>query len=129
MKLAKARLVRMYKIERVRPESRVEMFFGDYQDHDQQRFLHEVQQAALSVRDSNGSFDVLADFTDSVVMPQEISKQSADLATWFLTNGMRKSANIIRNATQRMQIKRVTARDERFGYFENRAQAESWLGS
>jgi hypothetical protein len=117
----------MYKIERVPSKHRVEMFLDNYEGHDQQRFLREVQQTAISVRNTDGSFDVLADFTESIVMPQEISQESADLAAWLVTNGMRRSANIIRNATQRMQIKRVTAHDERFGYFENRAEAETWL--
>ncbi len=70
---------------------------------------------------------MISDFSRSMVMPQDIAHESKNLAIWLIENGLRKSANILQSATQRMQIARVTQRDEKFAYFTSREEAAAWL--
>jgi len=117
----------MHSIEKLTSKHRIVIQFGSYVDHDPDAFAIELKQAAFDVKGSLGEFDILADFTESMVMPQDAAKSSEDVISWCLANGMRKSANVIQNVTQRMQVKRVTEQDPRFGYFGTREQAAEWL--
>lgn len=117
----------MYEIEKDPVKRRVILRLDKYEDHDSPRFIHDLQHAALSVKGADPTFDILADFSDSMVMPQHIAQESADIAAWLMANGLRKSANVSRSVTQKMQVRRVTHQDKRFGLFETRADAEAWL--
>ena len=117
----------MYTIDKVPSKHRIVIEFDKYHDHDQMKFLDDLQAAALSVRSVDRQFDMLADFTQSMVMPQDIAKDSVSLSDWLIKNGMRRSANMTQSMTQRMQISRVTDQSARFGYFATRAEGEHWL--
>lgn len=119
----------MYTIRPILSKNRVEVVFDDFRDHDAERFAADLQSAVQSAKDENGRFDILLDMSNSVVMPQDIAAKSEADAKWLNDNGLRKSANIIQSITQRMQVKRVTSQDSRYGFFETRAEAEEWLAS
>lgn len=119
----------MYTIEELHSKRRVVLTLGRYEDYDRTQFHAEMKRAALSVRGSHGYFDILADFSDSMVMPRDVAQDSEDMASWFLANGLRRSANISRSVTQQMQIRRVTREAERFGLFATREEGERWLDS
>ena len=117
----------MYTIEEVPAKNRIVVIFDRFEDHDRTQFISDIQRAALKVRSSERHFDMLADFTQSMVMPQPIAKDSITLSDWLLENGLRKSANIMVSITQRMQVARVTDHDKRYDFFETRAEGERWL--
>lgn len=117
----------MYTIRSVPSKHRFELVFDNYQDHDHERFVEDIEKSVLKVRDRQGRFDMLADFTSSIVMPQDIAEGSRDLVVWLIANGLRKSANVLQSATQQMQIQRVTEQDSKFAYFDTFEEAEEWL--
>jgi len=117
----------MYKIERIPSKHRVVIEFDRFEDHDRAKFLDDLQAAAFAVRSKARHFDILADFTRSVVMPQDIAKDSISLSDWLIKNGLRRSANITQSMTQRMQIASVTKQNAHFGHFSTRAEGEHWL--
>lgn len=117
----------MHIIKCLPSKHRVIMTFVHYDDHDPDRFLKETHEAVLSVKGASQSFDLLADFSAIMVMPQDIAQESEALASWLVSNGLRRSANIIGTITQRMQIQRVTDRDSKFGYFQTLEEGEAWL--
>ena len=117
----------MYSIERNLSKKRVLLQLDKYEDHDGPRFVKELQSAALSVKGSGDHFDILADFSNSIVMPQDVANDSEAIAQWLLENGLRRSANVSQSITQHMQVKRVTKKDDKFGLFATRAEAEKWL--
>ncbi len=119
----------MYKIEKDLLKQRLTLTLDRYSDHDRMQFHDDMKQAALEIMRIKGHFDILADFTDSIVMPRDIAEDSEDMASWFVLNGLRRSANISQSFTQKMQIGRVTRRNDRFRIFTTRIEAEAWLES
>lgn len=119
----------VYTIRPIPSKNRVEVVFNDFRDHDAERFAAELQSAVQSAKNEDGRFDIVLDMSNSVVMPQDIAAKSEANAKWLNDNGLRKSANIIQSITQRMQVKRVTSQDSRYGFFETGAEAEEWLAS
>ena len=119
----------MYTIEEIPSKRRIVLLLDRYEDHDRPQFQRDMKLAALSVKGGHGHFDILADFSNSMVMPRVIANDSEDMAAWFITNGLRRSANISQSVTQQMQIRRVTRQDERFGLFSTREEGERWLDS
>ncbi len=123
-----ARLVSsVYQITEILPKRRVVLQLDQFGDHDRNAFMRDMKQAALNVRALEGYFDILADFSNSIVMPRDIADDSEDMAAWFISNGLRRSANVSQSVTQQMQIRRVTRHDTKFAIFRTRAEAESWL--
>lgn len=116
----------MHSIKLVPEARRIDIILDRFDDHDNTLFMQDVQQAALNVS-SGRPFDMLCDFSQSMVMPQDIADNSKELAEWLLANGLRKSANIMQSTTQRMQIARVTQRDKKFAYFSTCKEALAWL--
>ncbi|MEL7190254.1 MAG: hypothetical protein AAGK17_11930 [Pseudomonadota bacterium] len=113
-----------------KPENhRVEVTFEGPHDYDHVAFSAELREAVLSIRSSDGHFDLLVDFSKGQVLPQEIAHRSEQNIAWCLSQGMRKSANVMPTTTHRMQVKRLSNQDERLGYFPSRPLAESWLES
>jgi hypothetical protein len=119
----------MYTIKPITAKQRVEVVFDDFRDHNAERFRSDLQSAVRTVKRQHEEFDILVDMTKSVVMPQEIARQSEVNAQWLNANGLRKSANIVETITQRMQVKRVTSQDDRYRFFETRTEAEAWFDS
>lgn len=117
----------MYEIRRDYKRRRIVVLLDGYEDHDRPQFQHDVKAAALSVKGGADHFDILADFSNSSVMPRAIADDSEDIAVWFLENGLRRSANVSQSITQRMQIRRVTEHNDLFAMFGSRAEAERWL--
>lgn len=119
----------MYNIEQFPSKRRIKIRFGMFEDHDSSSTLLGIQQAVMNVKGTGEHFDMLTDYTSSMVMPQNIADGSKELAEWLLANGLRRSANIVQSVTHRMQIARVTKRDPRFAFFGTREEAEAWLDS
>jgi hypothetical protein len=117
----------MYCIDTIPSKSRLLMTFEDFANLDFEMFMRDAQAATLQAKGASRHFDILADFSDTMVMPQNIARGSQDIACWFLENGLRRSANVMQSITQRMQIQRVTDRDTKFAYFETHAEAQAWL--
>lgn len=119
----------MYTIRALLERNRVEIIFDGAHDYDYLVFSQELKDAALAVRSNQGHFDLLVDFTAGQVLPQENAAQSERNIAWCIANGMRKSANVMTTIIQKIQVKRVSHRDEKLGYFETREEAEKWLDS
>ena len=117
----------MHTIEEFHTLHRIKLTMQSYEHHDPRAFIEGMQSAALKVKGGSDYFDLLADFSEIMVMPQDIAKQGEDLAEWLVANGLRRSANIVPTTTQKMQIKRVTHRDAKFGFFHDLAAGEAWL--
>ncbi|MEP2735125.1 MAG: hypothetical protein ABJP34_02415 [Erythrobacter sp.] len=117
----------MHTIEELHAKHRIVLTMQSYKDHNPEQFIAETQAAAIKVKGGNHYFDLLADFSLIMVMPQDIAKQSEGLAEWLVANGLRRSANIVPTTTQKMQIQRVTNRDAKFGFFHDLSAAETWL--
>ncbi|MEM8724716.1 MAG: hypothetical protein AAGE86_04250 [Pseudomonadota bacterium] len=119
----------MYRIQGIAPKHRVLVsFHGDF-DFDQSDLDNELKSIAMDVRSAEGHFDLLADFTQAPVMPQDRAQQSEVLIAWCVANGLRKSANVMDTTIQAIQVKRVSAHDEKFRTFTSRREAELWLDS
>ncbi len=117
----------MYEIEEIHAKRRLVLKLDRYKDHDRPQFMQDMKVAALNVKGPHESFDILADFSDSMVMPRDIADDSEDMAAWLVANGLRRSANISQSFTQQMQIRRVTKQNERFAMFATREEGERWL--
>ncbi|NQZ45930.1 MAG: hypothetical protein HRT63_00170 [Erythrobacter sp.] len=117
----------MYTIEKIPSKRRVVLLLDKYQDHDRPQFTRDFQAAVLCVKGGADHFDILADFSGSMVMPQDIATDSMTLAQWLVANGLRRSANVSQSVTQQMQVRRVTANDAHFQMFPTRTIAEAWL--
>ena len=107
----------MYTIEKIPSKRRVVLLLDKYQDHDRPQFTRDFQAAVLCVKGGADHFDILADFSGSMVMPQDIATDSMTLAQWLVANGLRRSANVSQSVTQQMQVRRVTANDAHFQMF------------
>lgn len=119
----------MYSIVPNLAKHRVRVVFANDFEHEQDAFNAELKSAIDQVRADDGHFDLLSDFTDAPVMSQERAKQGEEMVAWCLANGLRRSANVMGTVLQRLQIKRVSANDEKFAYFETCSEAENWLES
>lgn len=119
----------MYTIQTIPAKSRVEIIFRGKHDYDFMQFSEELKAAAILVRSSDRHFDLLVDFTEGQVLPRENAEQSAHNISWCIDHGMRRSANVVSMITQKMQVQRVSERNEILHYFETRTEAERWLDS
>ncbi|MEP3052224.1 MAG: hypothetical protein ABJP48_05705 [Erythrobacter sp.] len=117
----------MYEIHKEPGKNRVAVIFTKNFEHDQEEFSAELKAAAQGVIGPGSHFDLIVDFTAAGPMPQDHAQAGERAVAWCIASGLRKSANIMHTNLQRMQVKRVAARDDRFGYFNSRAEAESWL--
>ena len=117
----------MYAIEENYAKRRLVLLLGQYKDHDRAQFQQDMKVAALNVKGRHDSFDILADFSNSMVMPRDVADDSEDIAAWLIANGLRRSANISQSVTQQMQIRRVTKQNDRFAMFATREEGERWL--
>jgi len=117
----------MYRIAIDERRHRVEFTLsGVYSDDELNRFDRDMMTAARRARGSAGFFDIVADFTQSSVMPQKTAGDSERRAVWCREHGLRRSANITPSALMKMQIERVT-RDPNMRCFATRAEALVWL--
>lgn len=117
----------MYSIEKDHINGRVNATFSGNFEHDAADLVADIKDAIPDVRRSDGTFDLLSDFTDASVMPQDHAQTSEDFLLWLDKNGLRKSAIVMTSITQRMQVQRVSDRNEKLGYFGSRAEAQKWL--
>ncbi|HJQ17947.1 MAG TPA: hypothetical protein VJ859_13225 [Allosphingosinicella sp.] len=106
---------------------RVEFAFsGVYSEVELNRFDRAMMAAALKAKGEADHFDIVADFSESSVMPQKHAGDSERRARWCKAKGLRRSANITPSALMRLQIERVT-KDPDMRCFATRAEALSWL--
>lgn len=117
----------MYKIRKNLDKHRVLVSFEGEFDEDVDQFETEMKDAALGVRSPTGHFDLLADFRNAPAMSQDRAQRSEALVAWCMTKGLRKAASLMNTTIQRMQVKRVSAKDDRFQYFDSVQAAERWL--
>ncbi len=118
----------MYTVTPIPAKNRIDVVFSGDFGHDDAEFREELRAAVEKTRSGEGHFDMLVDFSQAPVMSPEMAKNGEEASAWCVQNGMRKSANLMSSqALLELQEKRVTARDEKFQYFETRADAESWL--
>ena len=117
----------MYSIDPNRQKRRVTLSFDGLMRQDPQVFFKELTDAVKSVRGSEGEWDLLVDFSGTPVMPQDRAKNTAKIFDWCLENDIRKVAAVMETITQRMQLQRVTGRNDKIAYFESRSDAQSWL--
>ena len=119
----------MYSITTNLAKNRVIVVFVNDFEHGQAFFNTELKEAVKRVRAEDRHFDLLADFSTAPVMSQQIAGQGEEMINWCVANGLRKSANVMNTILQRMQVKRVSANDDKFQYFSSLAEAEAWLDS
>ena len=119
----------MYSIMPIRAKNRVVVVFVNDFEHGQAIFNTELKNAVKEVRAEDRHFDLLVDFSTAPVMSQDRAGQGGEMINWCLANGLRKSANVMDTVLQRMQVKRVSANDDKFQYFTSYAEAEAWLAS
>ena len=117
----------MFSIEEDHINGRINATFSGIFEYDAADLVAGIKGAIPNVRRSDGTFDLLSDFTEASVMPQDHAQASEDFLGWLDKNGLRKSAVVMTSVTQRMQVQRVSDRSDKLGYFGNRAEAEKWL--
>jgi len=117
----------MYSITKSLARNRVEITFDGNHDYSSEEFNAELRSAALAVRSAEGVFDLLVDFSKGEVMPQDATIRSQNNIDWCSENGMRKSANIVPTAIQKLQLNRVARGNDRLEFFGTRDEAEAWL--
>lgn len=101
-------------------------FSGAYSDDELDMFDRQMIASARKARGTAGFFDLMADFTESTVMPQKAASDSERRARWCREHGLRKSANVTTSALLKLQIERVT-RDPNMRCFRTRIEALEWL--
>lgn len=95
--------------------------------HDPRLPLREIKRTVPLVRTQSGWFDVLTDYSRVGLIPRNHSRGDERSLQWCRENGLRKCANVLVNAAQRMAVERMTANDPRFDFFLTREEAEHWL--
>jgi hypothetical protein len=119
----------MYQIAVSRANQRVDLdFIGNYTDIDRAELARDLHTAVLQAKARGDHFDLLVDFTQVSVMPQDRTAAARDEIEWCVANGLRRSANVMSSTISKMQVERLSA-DERFQVFANRAGALAWLSS
>ncbi|MEP3052222.1 MAG: hypothetical protein ABJP48_05695 [Erythrobacter sp.] len=117
----------MYKIHPQIQKNRVLIVFDGEFDYDQTEFAEEIKKAVLTVRSTEREFDLLADYSKVTVMDQSRASRSEEIVAWCVDNGLRKSANVMNSALQRIQIKRLASQNDKWKFFETLSEAEMWL--
>ncbi len=117
----------MHLIDRDTKNSRVTLTFIGEMKQDPKAFFAEFVSASQSVRNADGEWDLLLDFSQTHVMPQERAANTQKIFDWCLENGIRKTAFIMQSITQRLQIQRVTERHPKIEFFESASAAADWL--
>ncbi len=119
----------MYKITADPASRRLDVdFVGSYTDIDQAAFAADLRAAVLKLRGGSGHFDLLCDFSQISVMPQDRTADAREQIEWCVANGLRRSANVVSSMISRMQLQRLSA-DDHFQNFASRAEALAWLRS
>lgn len=80
----------------------------------------------LLLADAN-YFDVLVIFESASPASQEGGKVMRAMLRRMAAIGLRKSALVTDSALVRLQGRRLSDRDERFGFFDDRDTADEWL--
>ena len=117
----------MYSVVPKSSHNRLELKFDGHMEQDPAVFFGEFTSAAASVRDESGEWDLLVDFSNTPVMPQERAENTAKIFQWCLSNNVRRIAFVLTSITQKMQIKRVSQSSDKIEYFEEVGAAERWL--
>ena len=117
----------MYSIATDPGNNRILVTFTKDFDYEADDLIAELKGAIAAVKRTDGTFDILSDFTDVSVMPQDHADISEGFLQWLSDNGLRKSANVMKSLIQRMQVNRVSGNNEKIGVFEFRSEAEKWL--
>jgi hypothetical protein len=114
------------KIKAILEKRRVDVTFVGRHTDIPDDWDQQMAEACLQAKGAAGHFDLLTDFSQSSIMPQEVAVNSERTAKWLIENGMRKGASVVDGALQKMQVNRVTANSQ-FQAFEHREEAETWL--
>ena len=117
----------MYRIVPVREKHRVVLDYDGVFDYDPRALQRDLKRCAAQVRCPEGTFDFLADFSMVRAIPEQNLKTGEHIVRWCRENGLRRCANVMVSATQRMAVERRTNNDPRFDFFLTREEAELWL--
>ncbi len=117
----------MYSLNAYRNLGRVVLGFDGEMTQNPAHFFSEFSAAANDARLGRDDWDLLIDFSQTPVMPQDRAQNTARIFAWCLDNAIRKIAVVTANTTQRMQMRRVTERSEKLAFFDSSHEAETWL--
>lgn len=117
----------MYSIITEPERNRLTIAFAGRMEQDPAAFFEELTSAVQRVRERQSAWDLVADFSDTPVMPQDRAQNTIRIFAWFMDNGLRKGSCVLQSVTQKMQIARVTERNDAVKFFETREAAERWL--
>jgi hypothetical protein len=116
----------MEKITANVARKRVEVEFEGNYSGDVAGFAEKLKTSARAAKAGGSHFDILSDFTQSHVLPQQMLGETADVLSWCTDNGLRKAANIVGSVLLKMQLERLAPADS-FRSFISREEAEAWL--
>ncbi|WP_108789348.1 hypothetical protein [Erythrobacter sp. Alg231-14] len=119
----------MYSIIADSRQRRLTLTFSGEMDQDPAAFFEELTSKVQRLRAAGDDWDLLTDFSDTPVMPQDRAQNTVRIFAWFMDNGMRRGACVLQSVTQRMQIARVTGRNDAVVFFDTLSKAESWLNN
>ena len=117
----------MYTLRLTPAHNRVELSFSGHMMQDAEGLFTELTEAALRVRGNSGDWDVLADYSDTPVLPQDRAQNTARILGWCLAHGIRRIAVVSRSVTQTMQLQRLARQNPVVQIFEQRSHAIDWL--
>jgi hypothetical protein len=82
----------MYSIEPDKRRNRLKLSFSGQMQQDPPTFFNELKDGVQSIVSRTGDWDLVVDFTDTPVMPQDRAQNTARIFEWCETNGVRKIA-------------------------------------
>lgn len=108
---------------------RVEITFDGHFIREHDTFDALLKETVSKIRSSDGRFDCLIDMIKAPVAPQEVASRGGDAIQWAISNGLRKGAFVTGSTTGRMQMRRLSERNEKVEYFFCLDEARLWLDS
>jgi hypothetical protein len=105
---------------------RVEVTFVGHYSGDMNKFSNDIKANARAAKAGGRYFDILSDYRQTHVLPQQLLAESTELIQWCVDNGVRKSASVVSSILLKMQLERMTP-DEGFKVFLSRDEAIAWL--
>jgi len=119
----------MHLVKPIAAMNRVDVFIEDQTEEGHDDFGFQLKKAIDQVKTAGGEFDLLVDMSKTTVMSPNSAQRSEELIGWCVANGLRKSANVLSETLHQLQVKRLTGRNEKFGIFTSRHEAEAWLSA
>jgi len=119
----------MYSITTDLPRNQVSVEFTGTFEHSSEEFMRDFKEAVGQVKGSDGRWNKLADFSQTIILDPDRFKRGQELYYWMEANGLRKGASVVGEALMSLQLKRMASGDEKYRYFTARQEAQIWLDS